>query len=148
MSGLESAYLHIHRRGYVHGQPKGIFLYTLFSIFLYFSDCRFEKQALYADCITLYDNSRQTISTTITVFCKYVLTSRFFNQQDWSNTFNCWVSRPGCAARSRTLFRQGEYVKSDAAPMRRLRLGTQPIMDKLYDYISTIPGNLWKNTYS
>jgi hypothetical protein len=29
----------------------------LFSIFLYFSYCRFEKQAVYADCITLYDNS-------------------------------------------------------------------------------------------
>ena len=29
-----------------------------------------------------------------------------------------------------------------------LRLGTQPVMDKLYEYISTISWNLWKNTYS
>ena len=92
-----------------------------FCIYLfYFSDCRFENQAVYADYITLYDNSRQTISTTIAVFRKYVLTSRVFDHQDWSNIYNYWVSRPGCAARARTLFRKGEYVKSDAAPMRRL----------------------------
>ena len=95
-------------------------MYILFCIFLYFSDCRFENQAVYADYITLYDNSRQTISTTIAVFRKYVLTSRVFDHQDWSNIYNYWVSRPGCAARARTLFRKGEYVKSDAAPMRRL----------------------------
>ena len=63
-------------------------MYILFCIFLYFSDCRFENQAVYADYITLYDNSRQTISTTIAVFRKYVLTSRVFDHQDWSNIYN------------------------------------------------------------
>ena len=38
----------------------------------------------------------------------------------WSNIYNCWVSRLGFAAQARTLFRKGEYVKSDAVPMRRL----------------------------
>ena len=94
-------------------------MYPLFSIFLYFSDCRFEKQAVYTDYLTLYDNSRQTISTNIPIFRKYVLTSRVFDDQDWSNIYNCWVSRPGCAARARNLFRKREYVKSDAIPMRR-----------------------------
>ena len=75
---------------------------------------------LVAIYITLYDNSRQTISTTIAVFRKYVLTTRVFDHQDWSNIYNCWLSRLSCAARARTLFRKGEYVKSDAAPMRRL----------------------------
>ena len=67
---------------------QGNFLYPLFSIFLFLSDCRFEKQAVYTDYLTLYDNSRQTISTTITIFRKYVLTSRVFDHQDWSNIYN------------------------------------------------------------
>jgi hypothetical protein len=31
----------------------------------------------------------QTISTTIAVFRKRVLTSSVFDHQEWSNTFNC-----------------------------------------------------------
>jgi hypothetical protein len=65
----------------------------LFYIFLYFSDCRFEKQAVYADCITLYDNSRETIYTTIAVFRKDVLTSRVFDQQDWSKSSSYLFSK-------------------------------------------------------
>ena len=49
-----------------------------------------------------------------------MLTQRVFDHQDWSNIFHCWVSRSGCASRARTLYRKGEYVKSDSKPMRRL----------------------------
>ena len=59
------------------------------------------------DYISYSDYSRQTISATVSTFRKYVLTTRVFNHQDWSSAFNCWVSRPGCAARSRTLFKGG-----------------------------------------
>ena len=67
--------------------------------------CRFEIQRTYSDNISYRDYSRQT---------------RVFDHQAWSARFNCWVSRPGFAARSRTLFKREEYVKSDAAPMKRL----------------------------
>ena len=82
--------------------------------------CRFEIQRTYSDNICHRDYSRQTISTTVSTFRKYLLTTRVFNHQDWSARFNCWVSRPGFAARSRTLFKREEYVESDAAPMKRL----------------------------
>jgi hypothetical protein len=62
----------------------GNFVYILFSIFLYFSNCRFENQAVYANYITLYNNSRQTNSTTIALARKYVLTSRLLDNQDWA----------------------------------------------------------------
>ena len=73
-----------------------------------------------SDYITQYNDSWYIKSTTISVSRKYVLTTRVFHHQDWSNIFNWWVIRPGCTARGRTLFRKGEYVKSDSAPMRRL----------------------------
>ena len=75
------------------------------------------KPSLLTQQLYMFD---QTISTTIAVFRKYVLTTRVFDHQDWSNIYNCWLSRLSCAARARTLFRKGEYVKSGAAPMRRL----------------------------
>ena len=81
--------------------------------------CRFEIQGAYSDYISHSDYSRQTISTTVSTFRKYLLTTRVFNHQDWSARFNCWVSI-GFAARSRTLFKREEYVESDAAPMKRL----------------------------
>ena len=81
---------------------------------------RFEIQGAYSDYISNGDGSRQTISTSVSTFRKYLLTSRVFDHQDWSAGFNCWVSRPGCAGRSRTLFKKGEYIKSDAAPLKRL----------------------------
>jgi hypothetical protein len=87
-------------------------------IFLHFS-YRFEIQGAYSDYISNGDGSRQTISTSVSTFRKYLLTSRVFDHQDWSAGFNCWVSRPGCAGRSRTLFKKGEYIKSDAAPLKR-----------------------------
>ena len=82
--------------------------------------CRFEIQGVYSDYISHSDYSRQTISTTVSTFRKYLLTTRVFGHQAWSARFNCWVSRPGFAARSRTLFKSDEYVKSDAVPMKRL----------------------------
>ena len=88
--------------------------------FLHFSYCRFEEKAVYADYISQVDGSRQTISTTLSTFRRYILTSRVFDHQDWSSLYNCWVSRPGMASRSRTLFKRGVYVKSDSAPLTRL----------------------------
>ena len=81
---------------------------------------RFEIQGAYSDYISHSDYSRQTISTTVSTFRKYVLTTRVFDHQDWSSGFNCWVSRPWCAARSRTLFKRVEYVKYNATTMKRL----------------------------
>jgi hypothetical protein len=81
---------------------------------------RFEIQGAYSDYISHSDYSRQTISTTVSTFRKYVLITRVFDHQDWSSGFNCWVSRPGCAARSRMHFKRGKYVKCNAAPMKRL----------------------------
>ena len=111
--------------GSARGGSERAFTYTVEGVcivfnFSLFSDCRLEKQAVCTNYVTNYNNSRQTISTSVNTFRKYVVTTRVFDQQDWSNTFNCWVSRPGSAARSRTMFREGEYVKSDAAPLRRL----------------------------
>ena len=88
--------------------------------FLYFSYCRFEEKALYAGYISQVDGSRQTISTSVSTFRRYILTTRVFDHQDWSSVYNCWVSRPGMASRSRTLFKRGVYVKSDNAPLTRL----------------------------
>ena len=82
--------------------------------------CRFEIQGSYSDYINHADYSRQTISTTVSTFRKYLLTTRIMDHQDWSACFNCWVSRPSCATRSRTLFKRGQYVKSDTAPLKRL----------------------------
>ena len=47
----------------------------------------------------VYTNSlRQTIVTKVSTFRKYVMTSRVFDHQAWSNGFTCWVSRPRSAA--------------------------------------------------
>ena len=70
---------------------------SYFSTFLL--SCRFEIQGAYSDYISNGDGSRQTISTSVSTFRKYLLTSRVFDHQDWSAGFNCWVSRPGCAGR-------------------------------------------------
>jgi hypothetical protein len=70
-------------------------------------------------CLKLYNASRHTdiITTTVSGFTKYVLKQQVFDHQDWSNHFHCWVSRPGYAARARTLFCKRMYVKSDSAPI-------------------------------
>ena len=73
------ACLHKHALSRVCARATlGNFLYILFSIFLYFSNFRFENQAVYVDYIPLYDNSRQTIATTIAVFRKLDVSSRLY----------------------------------------------------------------------
>mgnify|MGYP001417594425 CR=1 FL=1 len=85
--------------------------------FLYFSYCRFKEKASYADYISQVDGSRQTISTSVSAVRRYILATRVCDHQDWSYEYDCWVSRPGMASRSRTLFKRGVYVKSDNAPL-------------------------------
>ena len=94
--------------------------YPLFSIFLYFPIAGWRSRPSTLTTSPTSTTHGRPSQPPSTPSASMSVTKRVFDQQDWSNTFNCWVSRPGSAARSRTMFREGEYVKSDAAPLRRL----------------------------
>ena len=81
---------------------------------------RFHVRADYSDIISQPNGSWYITATTVKSFRRFVLTQRVFDHQDWSPMYYCWVSRPNCATRARTLFRKGIYVKGDSAPMKRI----------------------------